>query len=98
MKYLNRGATIALFLCFIVSPMGQTSVALSSNSGLLDGFTAYPKPNLKPAYECVEQEGGYETYLGQKQAVAAALGFYFGVTHANTPQIGKEKFIKYMCL
>ncbi len=103
MKFLNRGVVFAFFLCFLFAPMGQSSVALSSGAfGLLDGFKSYPMPNNKPSYVCNEQEESnnvYEqAYLSQKQAAAAALGLYFGVKHANAPQLEKEQTVKYMCL
>ena len=99
MKNLNHGTVVVLFLCFLMAPMGHSSVALSSNTELLDGFTAFPKPNEKPSYVCNEQEGQInETYLGQKQAAAAALGLYFGVRHANAPQLKKENLTQYICL
>lgn len=98
MKFSKYAAMFALFLCFLMAPMGQSSVALSSGSGLLDGFTPFPVPNNKP-YQCQEQEElSHEAYLNKKQAAAAALGLYFGVRHANAPQLKKEQMIEYICL
>ena len=75
---------VAIFAIFL--PQGKAPMA-SFNGGTVLSYT-YPVPLSKP-YQCTSEIGQENTNdnISKKQAIAAALGIYFGVKHANTPHI-----------
>lgn len=76
-------------ICALFLPQGPALKATSISD--MASYTPYPKPVSKP-YQCYSnyQEKTDAQNISAKQAAAAALGLYFGVKHANAPQIKKE--------
>ena len=82
MKIVKFLVLYMMVLGFVFLPLGQMSKASSHLP--INGYASYPMPLSKPL-QCISKTGlSYES-INQKQAAAAVLALYFGVTHAIAP-------------
>lgn len=97
MKHLRFLVIYTVAICAIFLPQGKAPMA-SLNGDTISSYS-YPVPSSKP-YQCTykSQKADHDN-ISKKQAVAAALGLYFGVKHATAPEEVKEKdTVAHLCV